>query len=406
VVKIRPVLRVDPDRVINDLRELAALTSDERGAQRVAFTPGWERARDWLRAKLAALPVEVFEDGARNLWATLPRGPGPALAIGSHLDSVPDGGWLDGALGVLAGLEVLRAWDGQPPRCLVLVDWADEEGRFGHSLLGSSASAGVLDVDALRDTEAASVLDLDGLKRAAGQRPHLHAYLELHIEQGPILEADGLPLAAVAGTYGVRRDRLRFRGEAAHAGATPLAARRDPVLAGALFVAAARRVAAELTGLATVGAIESEPATATAVARECRLTVDARHARLDGLGSLHAALLTAAASAARDERVALERDAMWSIDPIEFDPRLVAIAQEAIKDASRRDPLTSGPLHDAAALARGGIPVVMLFVRSLGGVSHSPAEDSDEQDLRAAVLALAELASAAASRFSRRSARV
>ena len=396
------MVRVDPDRVIDDLRELAALTSDERGAQRVAFSPVWERAREWLRAKLAELPVYVFEDGAQNLWATLGRAAGPnarpPLALGSHLDSVPSGGWLDGALGVLAGLEVLRAWDRQSPRSVVLVDWADEEGRFGHSLLGSSASAGVLDVDGLRETGAVRILDLDGLKRAAGQRPQLHAYLELHIEQGPILEAEGRPLAVVAGTYGVRRDRLRFCGEAAHAGATPLAARRDPVLAGARFVADARRLAAELGGLATVGAIESEPATATAVARECRLTVDARHARLDGLESLHAALLTAAASAASDERVALERDALWSIDPIDFDPRLVDLAREAIGEQSPRDPLTSGPLHDAAALARAGVPVVMLFVRSRGGISHSPAEDSDEQDLRAAVTALAELAVTAASR--------
>jgi N-carbamoyl-L-amino-acid hydrolase len=387
--------RVDPDRVIADLRELATLTSDERGAQRIAFSPVWERAREWLQAKLTELPVEVFEDGARNLWATLPGAAAPPIAIGSHLDSVPDGGWLDGALGVLAGLEVLRAWDGGSRRSLVLVDWADEEGRFGHSLLGSSASAGLLDVEALRDTEAAASVDLDGLRGAAAERPELHAYLELHIEQGPILEGEGLPLAAVAGTYGVRRDGFRFCGQAAHAGATPLDARRDPVLAAAQFVADARRVGVELGGLTTVGAIESEPATPTAVARACRLIVDARHAHLGALESLHAALLAVAASAAREQRVTLERDALWSIDPIEFDPRLVAIAQDVIGAAvasAPRDPMTSGPLHDAAAVARAGVPVVMLFVRSLGGISHSAAEDSSEEDLRMAVLALAELA--------------
>jgi hydantoinase/carbamoylase family amidase len=394
--------RVNPARVIDDLRELAGLTSDQRGAQRVAFSGVWEEARAWLRAKLAKLPVEVFEDSARNLWATLPGASGPAVAIGSHLDSVADGGWLDGALGVLAGLEILRASDRDPPRSLVLVDWADEEGRFGHSLLGSSASTGTLDLEALNVSEAAAVLDLDGLRQAAEQRPELLAYLELHIEQGPILESEGIPLAAVAGTYGVRRDRLRFRGQAAHAGATPLQARRDPVLAGARFVIDARRLAGELGGLATVGVIDSEPATPTAVARECQLIVDARHVQLDSLESLHAELLSAAAKVASDERVTLDRHALWSIDPVAFDPKLLAIAQELLAPAFPRHPLTSGPLHDAAAMARAGVPAVMLFVRSLGGISHSPAEDSYAQDLHSAVLALAELTAAATSRFSSR----
>src|SRR5919201_237130 len=125
---------LDPRRTVAELRELAALTSDERGAQRVAFTEPWERARAWLRERLAELPVDVREDGARNLWATLEGARGPAVALGSHLDSVPDGGWLDGALGVLAGLAVLRAAGPRTERSLALVNWADEEGRFGHSL--------------------------------------------------------------------------------------------------------------------------------------------------------------------------------------------------------------------------------------------------------------------------------
>ncbi|HUO71418.1 MAG TPA: Zn-dependent hydrolase [Solirubrobacteraceae bacterium] len=395
--------RVDPARVIADLRELAALSTDRRGAQRVAFTEVWEKARAWLRAKLAELPVEVAEDGARNLWVTLAGGAEPAVAIGSHLDSVPDGGWLDGALGVLAGLEILRAAGPRPARSLVLVDWADEEGRFGHSLLGSSASTGTLDVEAL-DVKVGAVLDLDGLRRAGQQRPRLHAYLELHIEQGPILESEGTALAVVAGTYGVRRARLRFGGQAAHAGATPLAARRDPVLAAARFIVDARRLAGERGGLATVGVIEAEPATPTAVARECGLVVDTRHARRDALVSLHSDLLDAAAAIAHEERVTVEHEVVWSIDPIAFDRELVALAGALLAPAARRDPLTSGPLHDAAAMARAGVPSVMLFVRSLGGISHSPAEDSDPEDLAAAVRALAELTAAASTRFTPRSA--
>jgi hydantoinase/carbamoylase family amidase len=390
---------MEPDRVLADLRALAELTSDERGAQRVAFTDRWRAARAFLRGRLDALEVEVREDAAQNLWATLTGEREPAVAVGSHLDSVPDGGWLDGALGTLSALEVLRSAGPRPPRSLTLVDWADEEGRFGHSLLGSSASAGTVELDALRAAGAAEVLDLERLPRAASERPPLAAYLELHIEQGPILERDGAPLAAVSGTYGVRRDRVTFRGRAAHAGATPLDARRDPVAAAAQLVLAAREAAAAAGGLATVGALAARPGTPTAVAASCTATVDARHADADGIRELHAALRRAAAAAAEAEGCELHTEGLWTIDPVPFDPWLVARATDVVAGlGSPHDPLPSGPLHDAAEMARAGVPTAMLFVRSRGGVSHSAEEDSDAGDLRLAVRALGELARAASSR--------
>jgi beta-ureidopropionase / N-carbamoyl-L-amino-acid hydrolase len=387
---------MDPDRVLADLRALAELTSDEHGAQRVAFGERWRAARAFLRERLQELDVELREDSAQNLWARLEGEREPAVAVGSHVDSVPDGGWLDGSLGTLAALEVLRSAGARPPRSLVLVDWADEEGRFGHSLLGSSASSGNVDVEALRAAGAGEVIDLDGLARAPQERPPLAGYLELHIEQGPVLERDGAPLAAVSGTFGVRRDRFTFRGRAAHAGATPLDARRDPVAAAARLILAARETAAATRGLATVGAVRAQPGTPTAVAASCAVAVDARHPDADGIRELHAALRDAAAAAAEEEGCGLEREPLWAIDPIAFAPWLVARATEIVGDLGLpHHPLPSGPLHDAAEMARAGVPTAMLFVRSRGGVSHSAEEDSDADDLRLAVRALGELAQAA-----------
>jgi N-carbamoyl-L-amino-acid hydrolase len=397
---------LDPSRTVAELRELAELTSDERGAQRVAWGPVWRDARGWLRERLDALGLDVRTDPAGNTWATLRGRSDELVAIGSHLDSVPDGGWLDGALGVLAGLEVMRSLSAgePPPVSVVLIDWADEEGaRFGHSLLGSSAAAGVLDVEAaraLRDRDGVALPDalaehgveLERMPEAAAQRPELAAYLELHIEQGPVLEREGLPLAAVRGCFGVRRERLRFGGESAHAGATPLELRRDPVMAAALFALAARETARTHDGLATVGALRAEPGIPTAVAASCTATVDLRHEDAARLHRLHDAVLAAADAAAEAEGVSVEVEPLWSIDPIPFDPELVALASEVVAElGGRAEPLPSGPLHDAAAMARAGVPTVMLFVQSLGGLSHTAAEDTSVEHLELAVRALAAL---------------
>jgi beta-ureidopropionase / N-carbamoyl-L-amino-acid hydrolase len=397
---------LDPARTVAELRELAALTSDERGAQRVAWTPVWATARAWLRERLEALPVRISEDAAGNVWSLLPGRGTRVVALGSHLDSVPDGGWLDGALGVLAGLEVLRALAaaGEPPVTVALVEWADEEGaRFGHSLLGSSAAAGLLDAGAarpLRDRDGVALADalaehgvaLERMPEAAGQRPALDAYLELHIEQGPVLEREGLPLAAVRGCFGVRRERLRFTGQSAHAGATPLDLRRDPVLAAARFALDVREAARARRGLATVGALRAQPGIPTAVAASCEATVDLRHEDPAELAALHEAARTAAQAAAEAEGTEVEIEPLWAIEPVPFDAELVEAAREAVAAlGGRAEPLPSGPLHDAAAMARAGVPTAMLFVQSRGGLSHTAAEDTDEAHLELAVRALAAL---------------
>ncbi len=397
---------VDAERAITGLRELARLTSDEDGAQRVAWTDTWTTAREWLRGELDGIAgVRVDTDQAGNTWATLDGDAEGFVIVGSHLDSVPDGGWLDGALGVVAGLEVLRALAAEPRRSTVkLVDWADEEGaRFGRSLLGSSACAGSLDPEAVRGLTdrdgvelpaalAAFGVDLD---RAGESRERLRgalAYLELHIEQGPVLERLGLPLGVVLGTFGVERHRVRFTGAHAHAGASPMDARRDAFLAAARSALAFRDDAARRDDVrATTGTVRVSPGIATAFNGACDLILDQRALDAGELADMLATARAEAAGLAAEEGCEAEFEHVWAIEPIPFDARLIALAEEVATEVAgscRR--LPSGPLHDAAEMARV-MPAVMLFVRSLGGVSHTKAEDSTVEDLELAVRALYEL---------------
>lgn len=398
---------LNPARTIAELKELRALTGNADGAQRVAWTDTWAAARDWYRAKLADLPVRVEMDEAGNLWATLPGASERALLIGGHLDSVPNGGWLDGCLNVLAGLEVLRraAAEGTPPVTLRLVDWADEEGaRFGRSLLGSSAFSGTLDpasVAGLRDRDgiplpealAAHGVNLEGMLAARRQRANAAAYLELHIEQGPVLEDLGLPLGVVIGTFGVERHRITFTGQAAHAGSTPMNRRRDAFAAAAKLGLEIRAIAARHGGVCTIGSCITRPGIVTAVVGECTVTLDQRHMDAAALAAMLQEAREAAGRFAAEEGCAVAWAPIWRIDPIPFHPDLIALGEAAIHEvAGAAHRLPSGPLHDAAEVARAGIPTVMLFVQSLGGISHNKIEDTLEEHIALSVQALDRLA--------------
>ena len=407
-------MSLDPRRTLADLHELARSTSDPQGAQRVAWTPAWAAARDWLRGKLAELPVEVAQDPAGNLWATLAGESRQSVIVGGHLDSVPDGGWLDGALDTLAGLECLRrlaAEPERPPVTVRLVDWADEEGaQFGRSLLGSSAASGQFDLEATRALRSragepiASLLARHGvtLERMTESRQELQsavAYLELHIEQGPVLEGLGLPLGVVVGTCGVERHALHFTGQAAHAGSTPMDRRRDAFAAAARFALAVREHAREAGGVATVGRVEVRPGIPTAIAGACDVTLDQRHLDHNALASMLARARAASEAIAADEDVEVAWRQVWRIDPVPFDPDLIALAERAVIDvAGRCHRLPSGPLHDAAETALAGVPSVMVFVQSLRGLSHCKEEDSREEHLELAVRALDRLLQAAIER--------
>jgi hydantoinase/carbamoylase family amidase len=394
---------LDPKRTVRELRELQQLTGNADGAQRVAFTPTWARARAWLREKLAALPVEVHQDAAGNLWATLRGESDKELLIGGHIDSVPNGGWLDGCLNVVAGLEVLRhlAGQGKPSVTVRLVDWADEEGaRFGRSLFGSSAASGELKpaaISHLKDRDGISIadalqphgIDLEKITDATRELAHAAAYLELHIEQGPVLESLGLPMGVVLGTFGVERHKIAFTGQAAHSGSTPMDKRRDALAGVSRLHLAIREIAVEHGGVCTVGRVTTQPGIVTAVVGDAEMTLDQRHLDANQLAAMYDAAKTKSAAIAAEENIGVRWEKLWQIQPFPFHPTLIEMGADAIREVCGTvHRLPSGPLHDAAEVCRTGIPTVMLFVQSLHGISHNKIEDTKEEHLEMSVRAL------------------
>lgn len=410
-------IRVNPQRTIAELKELRSLTGDENGAQRVAFTPTWARAREWLRGKLAELPVEVYADAAGNLWATLKGDSEKELLIGGHIDSVPNGGWLDGCFNVLAGLEILRRvaaeYEGRPPVTVRLVDWADEEGaRFGKSLFGSSACSGNLDMDEARilvdqqgirlvDALREHGIDFERVKESGCELTNAATYLELHIEQGPVLLDLDLPLGAVLGTFGVERHAITFHGQAAHSGSTPMNRRRDAFLAAGKMSAEIYRIAERSGGgVCTIGSCTTRPGIVTSVVEECRITLDQRHLDPAALARMYAEAREASERFAKEGNVSVTWERIWHIAPRPFDPALIDLCAAAIQEtAGVTYRLPSGPLHDAAEVARAGIPTVMMFVQSLHGISHNKIEDTKEEHLEQAVIAFDHLATKALDRL-------
>jgi beta-ureidopropionase / N-carbamoyl-L-amino-acid hydrolase len=401
---------LQPRRTVDDLRELQELTGDDNGAQRVAWTDTWERAREWLRGRMDGTGAKETVDAAGNQWFTLRGTSDRAVLIGGHIDSVPNGGWLDGALNVVGGVEVLRriAEEGTPLVPVRLVNWADEEGaRFGRSLFGSSAAAGSMaDQDELRGRrDAAGIalpdalgkhgVDLDHALDARRELENAAAYLELHIEQGPVLESMDLPLGVVLGTFGVERHQVTFRGQAAHAGSTPMNKRRD-ALAGAARLELEIREIAKRTGagaVCTMGGVVTKPGIVTSVVETAECLLDQRHLDASKLTDMLDEARRASERYEREEDLEVEWQRIWNIEPILFDEALIELADEAIRevaDTSHR--LPSGPLHDAAEMSRAGIPTVMLFVQSLRGLSHTKLEDTKEEHLELAVRALDRLA--------------
>jgi N-carbamoyl-L-amino-acid hydrolase len=406
-------MSLDPARTLRDLDELRELTGDENGAQRVAWTPTWEKARELLRTKMGETGAEEEIDEAGNQWFTLRGASDAELLIGGHMDSVPNGGWLDGCLNVLAGVEVMRrlAADGRPPVTMRLVSWADEEGaRFGRSLFGSSAASGTMaDQDELRrleDRDGVALpealrehgVDLDRALEARSQLANAKAYLELHIEQGPVLESLDLPLGVVLGTFGVERSRFTWRGQAAHAGSTPMNQRRDALAGAAKLALSIREIAAEVGdgAVCTCGGVVTRPGIVTSVVETAEQLLDQRHLDADKLARMLAMAREAADRFAAEENVDVEWERIWNIEPILFDDTLIGFAEEAVTEvAGTSHRLPSGPLHDAAEVARAGVPTVMLFVQSLRGLSHTKLEDTRREHLAMSVEALDRLTSKA-----------
>ena len=394
---------LNPGRVIANLRELQALTGNENGAQRIAWSPTWLKAREWFQHKLEGLPVEHHYDAAGNSWTTLRGTSDVSLVLGSHLDSVPNGGWLDGSLGVLAALEVLQTIHEEsasvPPCTIRMVDWADEEGaRFGRSLFGSSAFAGTHSIEADRDRTdrdgitVASALQncgvaIDRIGEAAVERKHAGAYLELHIEQGPVLESMNLPVGVVRGTKGVERHTVTFYGQEAHSGSTPMRVRRDALAAAAKLALEIRAIAIKHPdAVATMGIVKTFPGIVTAVVGRCETTLDMRDLDPGILAEMLAEARDASERFAVEEGCTVHWSRIWSIDPIPFHPQLITLCEEAVVEVTGHSySLPSGPLHDAAEVARAGIPTAMMFVQSLAGLSHNATENTHVTHLEAGI---------------------
>jgi N-carbamoyl-L-amino-acid hydrolase len=401
---------LNPQRVIEDLKELRRLTGDANGAQRVAFTPAWLKAREFLKSRFEGLPVEIHHDAAGNFWATL-RGEKPqALLMGGHIDSVPNGGWLDGCLNVLAAVEVMRRicteTNGKPPVTVRVVDWADEEGaRFGKSLFGSAACSGNLDMNearSLTDKEGIKLpdalkkvgIDFERVKDSGKELKDAAAYLELHIEQGPVLLDKNLPLGAVLGTFGVERHAITFRGQAAHSGSTPMNRRKDAFLAAAKMGQEVYKIAERSgMGVCTIGSCATKPGIVTSVVEECRITLDQRHLDAAKLARMHAEAKEASERFAKEGGCMVGWERIWQIAPAPFHPDLIEFCDQAIRETcgtSHR--LPSGPLHDAAEVCMASVPTVMMFVQSLYGISHNKIEDTKEEHLAMSVQAFDRLA--------------
>jgi N-carbamoyl-L-amino-acid hydrolase len=403
-------MSLSPKRTVAELKELRELTADENGAQRVAWTDVWQKARKWFTTKLVGLPIEHHYDAAGNNWVTLPGASEKTLLIGGHLDSVPNGGWLDGSLNVLAGLEVLRRFigefKGKPPVTIRLVDWADEEGaRFGRSLLGSSAFAGTHSIAADRvrtDKDGVTMEDalrrcgvhMDHFSEAGRERTKAAAYIELHIEQGPVLEKMGLPLGVVLGTKGVERHAITFHGQEAHSGATPMKQRKDALAAAAKLALEIRNIAGKHSdAVCTMGSLKTFPGIVTAVVGRCEATLDQRDLNAKVLAQMYREAQEASKRFASEENCTVEWSRIWNIEPIPFHPQLVELCEQAVREVSGSSHrLPSGPLHDAAEVSRAGIPTVMMFVQSLRGISHNKIEDTREEHLEMSVAALDRLA--------------
>ncbi len=402
--------------MVKDLRDLDRLTGGPDGARRLAWTPGWDQAREWLKERLWEIGARFEIDGAGNLWAGLAGLPdSPIIATGSHLDAVPAGGWLDGALGTAAALELLRAAgeSGWRAASLRLVDWADEEGaRFGSSTFGSSAAAGLIDLDEtldLRDADGVRLGDVlagygitpGTIRSAAGRLPDLDFLLELHIEQGPVLERAGVALGVPGGAAAARRLSVTFRGAGGHAGTVPMEERREAIVPCARLIAAAPGIARDAGGLATCGTVGVEPNVANAIAVTAKVSIDLRASDDATVNELAGSVCALARAAAVEARTDLEINEIWSFPAVRFSPGLREILDDVVSRLSPGSPpVAAGALHDAVAMAQAGTPAAMLFVRSIGGVSHHRDENTTDDDLGLAVRALASSVEAIAGRFS------
>ncbi len=374
--------------------ELGAISEEDGRLTRRFATPALARAGDLVSTWMEAAGLTVRRDAVGNVIGGV--GAGPRLALGSHIDTVPDAGRFDGPLGVLAALAVAERMATRGDDCsLEVVAFADEEGaRFGTAYLGSAAYTGGFEPAWLDLVDGEGMTVRDAIRRAGGDpetapaasAPELAGYVEVHIEQGPVLEREGLPVGVVTAIAGQTRARIALTGEAGHAGTLPMDARRDALASAAEVVLAVERLGRAEAGLvATVGALSLSPNVGNVVPGEVRMLLDVRH--VDD----HLRRRAAEEIRAEAERIATARgiDAAWTT---RYDTPAVALDRELcgrLADAVRMQglpvrELVSGAGHDAVVLSRI-CPAAMLFVRCAGGISHDPRESVSEEDVAVAI---------------------
>lgn len=393
-------------KIVDDLKELAALTSDADGAQRIAWTPMYKKAADWFKEKMQAAGAQTWVDAAGNSWAKFTGSSEEAIIIGSHLDSVPNGGWLDGALGVVTGMGIGSALAGKKPaKTLYVVGWADEEGvAFGTSCLGSGAVSGKLaakDVLPLKERDGRSfseVWQAFGLNAEKISEAHsafaklpVQAYLELHIEQAPLLALAHKSVACVYGVCGCHRQYITFRGQQGHCG-SPVALRQDAFLAAAAATCDFKEIALKYDSYCTVGHVELKPDVITISPGYCRISLDQRCIKPELLQAMIKEAQAAATKRAQENKVTVEFEPIWHAEPVLFDPKLVEACITAVEEETgEKNSMYSGPLHDAVHM-NAVVPSVMMFAQSDPGISHCKEENTPEPQLEEAICAFIRLA--------------
>jgi beta-ureidopropionase / N-carbamoyl-L-amino-acid hydrolase len=386
-------LRIDLGRLRRDIEALAAIGRDPTGGiSRPAWNPAHEEARAWLLGQLRAAGLSPRVDPAGNVFGRLGEGT-PVVLTGSHIDTVPRGGPLDGALGVLAGLECLRTVAAsriRPPRALEVAAFTDEEGRF-YGFFGSRALTGSLDLTlaerltdpnglALPEAMRRAGFDLARAAEARRDPREIAAYVELHIEQGPWLEAADVPIGIVEGIVGIRRFRLTFVGQPDHAGTTPMDRRRDAFFTAAEYATKSRELVVrggQGRAVTTIGVVDVRPGVPNIVPERAALLQELRDSDPALLERLATRTLQAARRVARQRGLVLEVEHLMRAEPVRMSPRIQAAIEATAADLglpTRRMP--SGAGHDAQVLA-AVTDAGMLFVPSQGGRSHRPDEWTD-----------------------------
>jgi allantoate deiminase len=392
--------------VTETLEELATIGRSPRGGiTRVAWSEELLRSYEWIGERMHELGLEVEVDPAGNLVGRWNVGTGKAVAIGSHLDTVPSGGRLDGAFGVVGALHavsLLRAEGFRPSRPLWVIAFMDEEGtRFNTALFGSLAFTGgsVADFADRADAEGTTLRSaMAEVDRDVDRAGHAHstdqlaAFLEMHIEQGPLLESEGLDIGVVTSIVGLRGYRVHLYGQANHAGTTPMSLRRDALAGAARVVLELREFARSRPDVtANVGKIAVEPGGANVVPGVADFTIDVRATTPDAVEELDRVVERIVAQVAEEERLEFGLEPTFSLDPLELDATMVdTVERAAVAEGARWRRMPSGAGHDAMLVGRH-VPTGMIFVPSRDGISHSPEEytSPDQLELGTRVLAAA-----------------